>query len=412
MKFKKLGLGVGIGLAVLMVGYMVYAGNQPLAVKAVKPVLKTIEETAEETGSIGYEKTLKVYAERNGKVQKLMKRLGDTVAFGEVLVKLEDSTAAIKLDDANARISAAKAQLEGAKLGDYANQKDAISLQISEAKRQKDVAARYLNDIQQLYNSGATSEAELKAAKDQLAQSESQVKQLELNYKQLAKGSPTYQKQLNQAQLDQALTYREQLMLEQSLLNIASPLKGIVMEKLVDEAAIITVGTPVMTIGDPSQVKVDVDILADEIGNLNEGDEVRMTASYLSGETISGKVTQLAPAAKETASSLGVLQKRLPVTIAVTSHQAQLRPGLPIEVTIIKTVKANALTIPSSAVLEDGEGYYVFVAEKGLAAQRRIKLGIQSSEWVEVLEGLSQEDVIAASPEAELKAGEKIVFEL
>lgn len=412
MKFKKLGLGVGIGLAVLIAGYMVYAGNQPLAVKAVKPVLKTIEETAEETGSIGYEKTLKVYAERNGKVQKLMKRLGDTVAFGEVLVKLEDSAAAIKLDDANARISAAKAQLEGAKLGDYANQKDSLSLQIIEAKRQKDVATRYLNDMQQLYNSGATSESDLKAAKDQLAQSESQVKQLELNYKQLAKGLPTYQKQLNQAQLDQALTYREQLMLEQSLLNIASPLKGIVMEKLVDEAAIITAGTPVMTIGDPSQVKVDVDILADEIGNLNEGDEVRMTASYLPGETVSGKVTQLAPAAKETASSLGVLQKRLPVTIVVTSHQAQLRPGLPIEVTIIKTIKENALTIPSSAVLEDGEGYYVFVSEKGLAAQRRIKLGIQSSEWVEVLEGLSQEDVIAASPEAELKAGEKIVFEL
>ncbi len=412
MKFKKLGLGLGIGLAVLIVGYMVYAGNQPLAVKAVKPVLKTLEETAEETGSIGYEKTLKVYSERSGKVQKLMKQLGDSVTFGEVLVKLEDSAAALKLEDANAKIAAAKAQLESAKLGDYANQKDTMSLQISEAKRQRDVASRYLSDVQQLYNSGAVSESELKTAKDQLAQAESQVKGLELNYKQLAKGLSSYQKQLNQAQLDQVLTYREQLMLEQSLLNIASPLKGIVMEKLVDEAAMITAGTPVMIIGDPSKVKVDVDILADEIGNLNEGDDVRMTASYLPGETISGKVTQLAPAAKETASSLGVLQKRLPVTISVTSHQAQLRPGLPIEVTIVKTVKEGALTIPSSAVMEDGDGYYVFVVEKGLAAQRRITLGIQSGEWVEVLEGLGQEDVIAASPEAELKAGQKIVFEL
>ena len=231
MKYKKIGLGVGLGLVVLLAGYMVYDKTKPVTVAAVQPSLQTLEETVEETGSIGYEKTLKVYAERNGKVQKVLKALGDAVAFGEVLVQLEDSAAALKMADASAKISAAKAQLDGAKLGDYANQKDAMSLQISEAKRQKEVAARYLGEVQQLYNSGAMSEAELKAAKDQQALAESQVKSLELSYKQLAKGSPNYQKQLTQAQLDQALTYRDQLLLEQNQLKIASPLKGIVMEK-------------------------------------------------------------------------------------------------------------------------------------------------------------------------------------
>lgn len=412
MKYKKIGLGVGLGLVVLLAGYMVYDKTKPVTVAAVQPSLQTLEETVEETGSIGYEKTLKVYAERNGKVQKVLKALGDAVAFGEVLVQLEDSAAALKMADASAKISAAKAQLDGAKLGDYANQKDAMSLQISEAKRQKEVAARYLGEVQQLYNSGAMSEAELKAAKDQLALAESQVKSLELSYKQLAKGSPNYQKQLTQAQLDQALTYRDQLLLEQNQLKIASPLKGIVMEKWVEEAALIAAGTPVMTIGDPTQVKVDVDILADEIGNLTVGDDVRMTAAYLPGETISGKVTKLAPAAKETASSLGVLQKRLPVTIAVTSHQAALKPGLPIEVTIVKTVKQNALCLPASAILEDGTGFYVYANQAGVVELRRIKLGIQSGEWVEVIEGLKAEDLVIASPETDFQGGEKIIFKL
>ena len=137
-----------------------------------------------------------------------------------------------------------------------------------------------------------------------------------------------------------------------------------------------------------------------------------MTAAYLPGETISGKVTKLAPAAKETASSLGVLQKRLPVTIAVTSHQAALKPGLPIEVTIVKTVKQNALCLPASAILEDGTGFYVYANQSGKVEFRRIKLGIQSGEWVEVIEGLNAEDLVIASPETDFQGGEKIIFKL
>jgi HlyD family secretion protein len=412
MKLKKAMIGLTVGLVVIVGAVSVYTMNQPVSVKAVKPQLMTVEDTVEETGNIGYEKTLKVYTERSGKVEKILKKLGDSVAFGEVLVRLENKTGALQIDDANAKIAAAKAQLEGTKVSNYANQKDSISLQISEAKRQNTLAEQFFEDAKSLYDSGAISQTEYKAAKDQFEMTKSQVKSLELSYSQLAKGTPAYQKKMSQAQLDQALTYREQVLYEQQLLNIASPLKGIVMEKFIDEAAMVQAGTPVMTIGDPTQVKVDVDILSDEIANLSVGDTVRMNASYLPNVVISGVVSQIAPAAKETASSLGVLQKRLPVTIKVTSHQDVLKSGLPIEVSIVKIAKENALSLPSTAFLEDESGTYVFAVAGNRLERRTVKLGIQSDQYWEVIEGVTVEDVIVASPETEMKVGQKIVFEL
>lgn len=390
----------------------IYNQTRPAKVAVVLPKQVTIEETVLETGSIGYENSLTVYAERSGKVATVLKETGDGVVFGEVLVKLDGSANELLLKDAEAKIAAAKAQLDGAKTANYANELDSLSLQVSEAKRQKALAESYLNDAKNLYDSGAASQAEYKAAKDQFDRLDTQLKSLEMSYSQLSKGSPAYQKRLSQAQLDQALIYRDQLLLEQSLLEMAAPLKGIVLERFVEPSAFIQAGSPVMVIGDPSAVEVTVDILADEIGGLSLGDSVRMTAAYLPGESISGKVSKIAPSAKEVASSLGILQKRLPVTIEVTSHQAELRPGLPVEVTIIKNAKANALCVPVMAVMEDSTGYYVLVADKGQAVRRDVTLGLKSDQWWEVLSGLTVEDVVIDDSENPVGLGQKIIFEL
>lgn len=406
-------LVIAAALAVLgFVSISIYNQTKPMQVAVVLPKSVTIEETVLETGSIGYANSLTVYAERSGKVASVLKETGEGAAFGEVLVKLDGSANELLLKDAEAKIAAAKAQLDGSKTANYADELDSLSLQVSEAKRQKALAESYLNDTKNLYDSGAASQAEYKAAKDQFDRQTTQLKSLELSYSQLSKGSPAYQKRLSQAQLDQALIYRDQLLYEQSLLEIAAPLKGIVLERFVEPSAFVQAGSPVMVMGDPAAVEVSADILADEIGGLSLGDPVRMTAAYLPGAVISGQVSKIAPSAKETASSLGILQKRLPVTIAVTSHQSELKPGLPLEVTIVKNAKADALCIPVMAVMEDSTGHYVLIAEKGQAVRRDVTLGLKSDQWWEVLSGLTAEDVVIDDSENPVGIGQKIIFEL
>lgn len=410
MKYKKMiwpvMAVVGIGIIAATYVYM----NQPIEVTGGGPVKMNIEDRVVETGAVGYEKAQTVYAERSGTVVSLTKEVGQLVREGDLVVQFDDKGLKLQLKDAEAKVSSAKAQLEGVKLSNYADQLDQISLQIVESKRQLELAISHQKELEALFLSGAVSESEVKTAKDQSALLQSQLDQENLSKKQLEKGSPSYQKKLSQSQLEQAIAYRDQMHYEGSLLQAIAPINGILLEKWVEPGTFVNAGSPLFRVGDASQVKVEVDILSDEVDGLTLGDQVEMTANYLPNMKVEGKVIKIAPIAKETTSSLGINQKRLPVTIEVTSHQKSLIPNMPMDVEIIKNIKKDALCLPITAIREDKDGVYVYGVEKGIVKRLNVKLGIQSGEWQEIVEGVTSDDVVISEPGTDIVLGEKVTL--
>ena len=408
MNYKKIIWPV-VGVLVIASATVSYMySKSPMEIRGDSPVKMTIDDRIVETGNIAYENTQTLYAERSGKLVTLPKGVGERVQKGELVVKLDDQGILLQLKDAEAKVASAKAQLEGVKLSNYANQLDQISLQIVEGKRQLELSKNRQNEVEALFNSGAVSEAELKGAKDQSALLESQLNLQILSKEQLEKGSPTYQKKLSQSQLEQAIAYRDQMHYEASLMKVAAPLNGIILEKFVENGEFVSPGSPLIKIGDASGIKVEVDILSDEIEGLNVGDAVVMSANYMPNVIIDGKVTQIAPMAKETVSSLGINQKRLPVTIEVSNHLEDLIANMPMEVSIIKTVKNEVLCQPITAIREDEKGVYVIGIEQGKTLRIDVKLGIQSGQWQEILEGVTMDMVIASEPGSEWEIGQKV----
>lgn len=408
MKFKKIIwpiLGIlGLGVLATTYGYM----TRPVEVIGGAPVKMNIEDKVIETGSVGYEKTRTVYAERSGKVLTVSKEVGQMVKAGELVIQFDDQGLKLQLKDAESKVASAKAQLEGVKLSNYADQLDQVSLQIVESKRQLELAVTHQKELEELFTSGAVSEAELKAAKDQTALLQSQLNQQNLSKEQLEKGSPNYQKKLSQSQLEQAITYRDQMHYEASLMKAVAPIDGILLQKWVETGAFVNSGSPLFEIGDASQVKVEVDILSDEVDGLNLGDSVILTANYLPNIRVEGKVIKIAPMAKETTSSLGINQKRLPITIGVTSHQKELIPNMPMDAEIIKNTKIDALCLPITAIREDKDGVYVYGVENGIVKRIGVKLGIQSGEWQEIIEGVTLDNQVISEPGTEIHFGDKV----
>ncbi len=410
MKYKKM-IWTIIGLCTIGAIFLSYLYvNRPMEVVGNKPVKMTIEDSIVETGNIGYEKTQTVYAERSGKIVSLAKAVGETVKAGELIISFDDQGLLLQLKDAEEKISSAKAQLEGVKISNYADQLDQISLEIVEIKRQLELANSHQKDVEALYASGAISESELKTAKDETAMLDSKLKLQTLSKEQLEKGSPNYQKRLSQAQLAQAITYRDQMHYEASLMKVIAPIGGIILEKWVDDGAFVTQGSPLLKIGDARKIKVEVDILSDEVDGLTLGDKVLMTASYLPDVIVEGKVVKIAPIAKETTSSLGISQKRLPVTVEVTSHQKELIPNMPMEVKIIKNVKQDVWCLPITAIREDHQGVYVYGIVSGKITRVNVKLGIQSGEWQEITDGVTEGMLILSEPGADTTLGQSVTL--
>lgn len=95
--------------------------------------------------------------------------------------------------------------------------------------------------------------------------------------------------------------------------------------------------------------------------------------------------------------ALDAATRTVKVRIAVENKNSRLRIGQYADVRIDAPVSANpVLSIPVSAVIDDGSRQIAFVAEGGgLFTPRTLKLGGRSGDHVEVLAGL--------------KAGEKVV---
>ena len=403
---KRISFGV---LGLFAVGFGAYwYTQQALEVTIITPTFITAEESIEESGVLKCISQLTLYAKTTGTVEAVYKDVGEAVQPKNLLLKYDDSLTALQLDDAAARINAAKASLEGTSLGVLANKMDLARLAISEGERQVAVLEESYQQTKTLLDSGSASNEDLRMVASALESARNQLKSAEVSYKEIASGVPSYQKKQLQAQLEQALIYRSTLLLEQQKLELFAPITGVILERFVQPEMSVVFGTPLMTIGDPKKLKVLVDVLADDIGTLNVNDPVELAAPYLKDKKLVAHVESIAPVAKESMSSLGVSQKRIEVTVALNQSDPVLKPGMPIEVRLIATQKKDALTIPSVAVFEDASGKGVYVAVEGRVKLIRITTGIESGDVIEVLTGLSDQDQVIIDPITEIKEGIKV----
>ena len=93
------------------------------------------------------------------------------------------------------------------------------------------------------------------------------------------------------------------------------------------------------------------------------------------------------------------------VEIHLANAKRTLRPGMTAEATLELRTIENALTVPVSALRSQGDRYGVFVLEGGVAKQREVETGLESAEWIQIVEGLSPDENVVVATAAPLTDG-------
>ena len=78
------------------------------------------------------------------------------------------------------------------------------------------------------------------------------------------------------------------------------------------------------------------------------------------------------------------------VTISIDQPDARdarrhILPGMLLRIRIVTERHLDALVVPKRALLREGESYFVFVAENGIATRVRVKAGFADSDFTEVI---------------------------
>jgi HlyD family secretion protein len=193
---------------------------------------------------------------------------------------------------------------------------------------------------------------------------------------------------------------------------VRAPASGSVLSVINESEGVIAQGTPLVTIGDASQIEVVVDLLSREAVRVKPGDAVEIS-QWGGPRPIPARVKLVEPFGTLKVSALGIEEQRVNVVIgfdeAAAGQAARLGHGYQVDATIELWRDKNALRVPVGALFRGGEGgWQVFVANGGRAELRNVRLGHVNDEFGEVLGGLKAGERVVLNPGNDLSDGTRI----
>ncbi|MEH6909516.1 MAG: efflux RND transporter periplasmic adaptor subunit [Oceanicoccus sp.] len=174
-------------------------------------------------------------------------------------------------------------------------------------------------------------------------------------------------------------------------LHIHSPVAGTVIEIGARKGQFVGPQTELYTIVDLNQIWVFADIYEYELPWINKNDRVSMSLESVPGRTFIGSLDYIYPYANaETPTTK--------VRMVFDNTDQSLRPNMFADVRIKSDGQQQSVVIPAEAIVRSGDNAQVFVVrEPGKFEPRIVKLGIESSGQVAILEGISVGEEVVTS---------------
>lgn len=191
--------------------------------------------------------------------------------------------------------------------------------------------------------------------------------------------------------------------LQLSYTKLYAPSSGYISLKYVHENENVAVGTPVVLISDKLVNEVKVQVPEIVINKIKKNDTVKVVFSSLDkNRSFTAKVSEISKYASESTKTYQVLVKLI-------NSSNLIKSGMSADVYFNLNHKQTKeiFCIPSNSVLNDNNGYFVYVIEKAgnkyFIKRKNIEVGSLTKDGYEVFEGINFEDLI-------LKAGMSEVY--
>lgn len=241
------------------------------------------------------------------------------------------------------------------------------------------------------------------STKDDLASqikiAESQVKQAEATL-DLVKQSKTTELQQVKTQSDMAKGNLNLANVNTANTILKAPYDGVVVERLVNEGAIVEAGTPILKIANINSYKLVVYVPERDIIKLKVGQEASLGFDSFPDEKIVARVERISP--KSEASS-----KKVRVELSLV-HKDYFKIGMYAIINFSESLEKKILVIPAQAVQDFYGEKQVALLKKGKIEFKSVELGEIYDDKYEVIKGLEILDEIVLIGETKFQDGEEV----
>jgi RND family efflux transporter MFP subunit len=229
------------------------------------------------------------------------------------------------------------------------------------------------------------------------AQSKDQVAEAQISSAQSALAAAQQQVQVSQAELARVKT-----MLNYT--RVTAPFAGVITKRYADTGSMIQAGTasttqamPLVQLAENTLLRLILPVPESAVARIHAGQQVEVRVPTLK-RTFRGKVSRFAD-------SLSLDTRTMHTEVDVPNPDWLLIPGMYAEVNLGLDHRDRVLTIPITA-MHDGQAYVV-TADNHVEI-RKLEIGLETSDRVEIRSGLAEGDMVAVGSTSGLQAGESV----
>jgi len=386
-------------------------------VTTAQAVVRQIPTYFEATGNLASDAQTDVAPTVGGKIVQVNFDVGSYVQKGDVLVRLDDRDARIRLEQAQAQVEQqrkaviqAEANVEQVIAGLRQTQarlglKDGETFdietfsQVRSINAQLVLAEKELTRATRLLETGDVARTiydQRKAQRDQLlgqldearsnaavAVSAIRTAQAQVNTARTAVGTARAVVATAQTQVDQA---------NKSVVDtiIYAPISGYISERTADLGEFVATSAKIATIMRTSVLRLRIDVPEQSIGQVAVGQGISLQTSAYPDRSFAGTVVRILP-------NVNATSRTLVVEAEVENGGGLLKPGQFATVRIAQSKPAPAVMIPTTAVRTEGETNRVFVIQDGIAYERLVQTGFLENDFIEVKQGVRENESVATS---------------
>lgn len=335
-------------------------------VEKTKPIFENITESVYASGVIKSKNQYPVYATVNGLIQKVLVSEGDLVKKGDPLFLIKNETS--KLSTENAKLAA-----QFADISTKTDQLNELKGNIEVAKKKKQNDSILLVRQRALWAQQIGARVELEQKELAYSNSVSAYEATIFRYNNL-------KKQLNFADVQAKKNLAISKSQEQDY-TVKSQTDGRIYSISKEEGEIVGLQSSLAIVGSANDYLIELQVDEYDIVRIKPSQQVLLNLDSYRNQVFEATISKIDPIMNERS-------RTFTVEVNFTTSPPTLYPNLSAEGNIVIKTKQNALTIPRNYLLNDT---LVLLENQ---EKRKIETGLKDYQKVEILKGLTTNDVI------------------
>jgi len=347
----------------------------------------SIQRSVELSGTLVSPDQAKVSSEVAGIVRDVLAEIGQEVNAGQELVRLDTTELNLALQRAESALRQTEAQL-GITQGNPAPGDDQIAT-VRTAAANRDDARSQLARAQESFNKGLSSKADFDTA-------QTRVKVTEANYQAAIETVQSLKASLQDRRAAYDLAKKK---LSDAI--IRAPISGAISERTVQRGEYLRENTQVVTIVGLNPLKLKAAVQEKYANLIHQNQSADFKVEPFPKDMFHGKIAYISPAIDQAS-------RTFQTEILVDNPTHKLKPGFFAQGDILLGRDDGVMAVPEETVSILAGVNSVYVVQNGVVKQTSVRLGEREGKFIEVLDGLKGDEILAASNLNELVSGTRI----